>query len=168
MLAFALSLSLLAAPTARDYDSARVNGNNAGLMVLGAESLISITAGAIGWARSDSDFGSGFWSGTFIWGLINAGFAVFGLYQGFQDAAVADPLEPALKNGRDTEFIYAINASFDVTYLAGAALLGTLDADRAKGFAKASLLQALFLCVFDSVMFAFHRVNNERALYITR
>jgi hypothetical protein len=109
----------------------------------------------------------GQWKGAhaanLVWGLINLGFSVIPLVLAFMPGATRTDRADAIADGRSTQFLYAWNTALDVGYLAAAALgLERFSDVRVKGFMKASLVQALFLFVFDGTMAMFHALNNER------
>lgn len=161
MLALALCFSL--ATTTEDYNAVRQNGNNAGLFVLGAWALASTATGVTGLLLADDPPWKGAHLGNLVWGLINLGFSVIPLVLAFMPGATRTSREDALADGRSTQFVYAWNAGLDVGYLAASALgLREFSDARVKGFMKASLVQALFLLVFDGTMAMFHALNNDR------
>ena len=161
MLALALTLSLAA--STEDYNAVRQNGNNAGLGVLGAWAAASTVTGIVGLATTTDPLWQGVHLANIAWGVVNLGFSVVGLYFGLRAGATREGRADALTDGRSTQHLYSINTAFDVGYMALAALLlnGSSDA-RWKGFAKASLVQGLFLVLFDGAMAMFHLLNNER------
>ena len=163
MLALALTVALHAA-TFEDYDSVRTDGNTAGLSALGIWGVSSTITGIVGLATTSDPRWKGVHVASLVWGVINIGFAVFGLYSGLTPSARRDNLADAYGDGRGMHTLYAINAAFDVGYLAAAALLLTHSSgDRVQGFAQGSLIQALWLFGFDGSMALFHQINNARA-----
>src|SRR5689334_10645848 len=125
MLAVALALCLHSG----FLDDSR-NANNTGLGVLGAWSAASIVVGAAGWLIADDPVWVGAHQANLVWGVVNAAFAVFGLYMGLRpDAANA-----TIADARNTQFVYAINTAFDLGYVALAAIFYKLvDSPRWKG-----------------------------------
>ena len=161
MLALALSLTLAA--STEDYNAVRQNGNNAGLGVLGAWAVASTVTGIVGLASTNDPRWQGVHIANVSWGVVNLGFAVVGLYLGLRPGATRTDRAQALADGRSTHNVYAWNAALDVGYMALSALLWKgFDDARIQGFGQASLVQALFLLVFDSGMALFHLFNNER------
>ena len=163
MLPVALAVSLSLGASTGDYNAVRQHGNNAGLSVLGAWGLSSAIAGAVGLAVADGPERKGMHAANLAWGVVNVGFAVVGLFLGSRPGATRPDRAGALADGVSTQELYAVNAAFDVGYLALAALSWLHFEDgRLKGFAKGSMLQALALFAFDATMGLFHQLNNER------
>ncbi len=161
MLALVLAASL--ATSTEDYNATRQTGNNIGLGVLGAWALASTVTGSIGLATTNDPTWQGAHIANIAWGVINIGFAVVGLYLGLRPGATREDRAGALADGQNTQFTYSWNAALDVGYIAASALAFTGFKDsRIHGFAAGSMVQALWLLAFDSVMALFHMINNER------
>ncbi len=102
-------------------------------------------------------FGVPFWRGVglqgLVWGLIDAGIALFGLYsvRRKKSSPEANTPDALRREGKNLRRLLLVNAGLDVLYvLAGITVLLTFDTPFAHGNGVGILVQGGFLLLFDS------------------
>ena len=103
-----------------------------------AWALVSLGAAVVGLYARPREFWRGFWFMAGVWGLIDGGIGLSGL---FDLSVTAEKLAPILR----------INLGLDAAYLVVGLVLLTRPKPVLKGFGAAVVVQGLFLAAFDTV-----------------
>ncbi len=144
----------------------------AGLGTLTGWATLNLAVGGAAFAlgtRDDADPTRWFHAGNAAWNSVNLVLGVSGLV-GEQLRWRRGPVaaEDALRQGRRSAIVFAVNTGLDFVYVGagiGLGLWGQTQAARdrgvAVGFGRALVLQGTFLGLFDATMWALHAELNQ-------
>lgn len=137
-----------------------------GMAALTGFALANITTSAIG-LSSTNEANKAFHQMNIGWNGVNLILGASGLWQANRVKPFTNDVQ-ALKAGEKMETIFLVNAALDIAYISGGALIketrnrNTEQWNQQTGWGNAVMYNGAFLLVFDGVMYALHKNNNEK------
>jgi len=157
--------------TVKAYNKRRILTNASGALVLGGWGIANMATGGVGYFTAKQDEWKYFHEMNAAWGLVNTGFAAYGILRARKQAE-----EPSIKDAyahyRHDRRAYLISLGLDVVYVGvGAGLTSYAqnnsgNAAMYKGFGRSIVLQGVALLAYDNFMFAAHQKYNHKWLEI--
>lgn len=150
----------------KTYNYSRNRITTTGMEVLGSWAIVNIGAGAAGWASSKGGSNKYFYQMTTIWGAANLGAALLG-YTGAK-SNTGKPLNASesLKAQQKIEKIFLINGGLDLAYIGTGVFLrhrgDTRNSNQLRGYGSATIVQGVFLLLFDGTMYSTQRNNGNK------
>lgn len=168
-LLFLLCSFLLAAqsPSLFEFNSRRLDINQAGMQVLGGWALLNM-AWSASQLNSADPLKQSYHQMNLAWNGVNLAIAGFGWYQSQQNQEIWTLVE-SLSEQNKIERILAVNAALDVVYIMGGLYLQEYanrneNPSRFKGFGRSIIVNGAFLLGFDLIMYYLHHQHQLEAL----
>ncbi|MCU0441523.1 MAG: hypothetical protein MUE96_03920 [Bacteroidia bacterium] len=137
-----------------------------GMATLSSFAIANITVSAIG-LSSENASNKAFHQMNIGWNSVNIILGASGLRQAYRTKPFTNDVQ-ALKAGEKMETIFLVNAALDMAYIAGGAWIketryrNSAQWNQLTGWGNAVMYNGVFLLVFDGMMYALHRNNNEK------
>lgn len=149
----------------KDYNRQRIELNKNGMLVLSGWAITNMVVGGVGFFKSEGR-SKYFHQMNTAWNVVNLTIAGFALHQYLQADPSVFTLTQSMDEARSIENLLLLNMGLDVGYIAAGAFLWERgirkNHDRLLGYGPSLILQGGFLLVFDGVLYALNRSQNEQ------
>ncbi|MDB5088708.1 MAG: hypothetical protein JWR09_2702 [Mucilaginibacter sp.] len=150
----------------KTYNYSRNHITITGMEVLGSWAIVNIGAGAAGWASSKGGSNKYFYQMSTIWGAANLGAALLGYTSAKNNTGKPLNAPESLKAQQKIEKIFLINGGLDLAYIGTGIFLkhrgDTRNSNQLRGYGSATIVQGVFLLLFDGTMYSTQRQNGNK------
>jgi len=150
----------------KTYNYSRNRITTTGMEVLGSWAIVNIGAGAAGWASSKGGSNKYFYQMSTIWGAANLGAALLGYTSARNNTGKLLNASESLKAQQKIEKIFLINGGLDLAYIGTGIFIkhrgDTRNSDQLRGYGSATIVQGVFLLLFDGTMYSSQRSSGNK------
>lgn len=148
-----------------NYNRDRIDLNKSAMLVLSGWAIGNIAVGSYGFL-SGSGRTKYFHQMNAAWNVVNISIGAFAYYQYLHSNPSDFNLIQSINEARSIENILLLNIGLNVGYIATGAFLWERgirkDHSRLLGYGPSLIMQGGFLLVFDSVIYALNKSQNEK------